>query len=162
MHSVSPLNISPTPLSARALPIAAAILLCAATAHAQLPDGPGKAETERFCSQCHELARSISLHQDHGGWETTGATATSVELQNITDYLTVHFGAEEIPRINIDKCRAIDLESGLALKRSEAGAVIEYCDKHGAFQSIDDLKKGPNLDFAKMQANTNRLTFDKP
>jgi competence protein ComEA len=138
-------------------------------AHAQLPDGPGKAETERVCSQCHELARSISLRQDRAGWETTvgkmaslGANATSDELQRITGYLAAHFGAEEIPRISINKCRAIDLESGLTLRRSEAAAIIEYRDKNGPFKSVDDLKKVPNIDFAKIQAKKDRLTFDKP
>jgi competence protein ComEA len=147
----------------------AILLLCAGMAHAQLPDGSGKAETERVCSQCHELARSISLHQDRGGWETTvgkmaslGANATPAELQRVTDYLAAHFSAEEMPRISINKCRAIDLESGLTLRRSEAAAIIEYRDKNGPFQSIDDLKKLPNLDFAKIQANKDRLAFDKP
>ena len=39
------------------------LALFAVPAYAQLPDGPGKAETERICSQCHELERSISLRQ---------------------------------------------------------------------------------------------------
>jgi competence protein ComEA len=169
MHSASLSNTNRTPLSARVLLMATVFLLYAAIAHAQLPDGPGKAETERVCSQCHELGRSISLHQDHGGWETTvskmaslGANATSAELQLITDYLTAHYGAEEIPRISINKCRAIDLESGLTLKRSEAAAIVEYRDKNGPFQSVDDLKKVPNVDFAKILAKKDRLTFDKP
>src|SRR6202000_518068 len=111
----------------------AAIFLVAfgGSAWAQLPDGPGKAETEKVCSQCHELARSISLRQDRAGWETTvnkmvglGANASDADVQKITDYLAAHFGAEEIPRIHINKARSIDLESGLGLKRSEAAAVI--------------------------------------
>jgi competence protein ComEA len=118
-------------------------------AHAQLPDGSGKAETERVCSQCHELAHSISLHQDRAGWETTVGKMASL-------------GAEEMPRISINKRRAIDLESGLTLKRSEAAAIIAFRDKNGPFQSIDDLKKVPNLDFARIQANKARLAFDKP
>ena len=178
MHSASPLNTNSGMNVPRPIPdteckrIACrglALLFACTLVHAQLPDGPGKAETEKVCSQCHELARSISLHQDRSGWETTvnkmaslGATATSAELQTITNYLTTHFAAEEVPRININKCSAIDLESGLTLKRSEAAAVIEYRDKHGAFQSIDDLKKVPNLDFAKIQAKKDRLAFDKP
>jgi competence protein ComEA len=149
--------------------IATAVLLYAAIAQAQLPDGAGKAETERVCSHCHELGRSISLHQDRGGWETTvskmsslGANATPTELQLITDYLATHYGAEEIPRISINKCRAIDMESGLTLKRSEASAIVEFRDKNGPFRSIDDLKWVPNLDFAKILAKKDRLSFDKP
>jgi competence protein ComEA len=145
----------------------ALVALAAATAHAQLPDGPGKAETEKVCSQCHELARSVSVRQDRAGWETTvgkmvslGALATDAELKQVTDYLTAHYAAEEVPRIHINKARAIELESGLGLKRSEAAAVIEYRDKNGPFKSIADLKKVPNIDAAKVEAKKDRLAFD--
>jgi competence protein ComEA len=146
------------------------LALCAGSASGQLPDGPGKAETEKVCSQCHELARSISLRQDRAGWETTvnkmvgmGATASDAEIKSITDYLAAHYGSEEIPRINVNKARAIDLESGLSLRRSESAAIIEYRTKHGPFKSIEDLKKVPNIDAAKIEAKKDRLTFeDKP
>ncbi len=145
-------------------------MLFASGAWAQLPDGAGKVETEKICSQCHELARSVSLRQDRAGWETTitkmvglGAVATSAELRSVEDYLTAHYAPEEVPRINVNKARAIDLESGIGLRRSEAAAVIEYRTKHGAFKSLEDLKKVPNVDAAKIEAKKDRLTFeDKP
>ena len=74
-----------------------------------------------------------------------------------------HFAAEEIPRINVNKARAIDLESGLRLRRSESAAIIEYRTKNGPFKSIEDLKKVPGIDAAKIEAKKDRLTFeDKP
>jgi competence protein ComEA len=137
-------------------------------AWAQLPDGPGKAETERLCSQCHELARSISLRQDRAGWEATvnkmvslGAKATDQETGAVIDYLAAHFAAEDVPRINVNKARAIDLESGLTLRRSEAAAIIEYRTRNGPFKSIDDLKKVPGIDAAKIEAKKDRLIFDE-
>ena len=140
----------------------------ASGAWAQLPDGPGKAETEKLCSQCHELARSISLRQDRAGWQGTvdkmvslGATASDADLRLVVDYLSAHFPAEEIPRIKINKARQIELESGLGLKRSEAALIIEYRDKHGAFKSLDDLKKVPGVDVAKIEAKKDRLSFDQ-
>jgi competence protein ComEA len=157
-HLVSRLNIKAL------VPLA----FLATGAWAQLPDGPGKAETERLCSQCHELARSISLRQDHAGWETTvdkmvslGAKATDKETTAVIDYLAAHFAAEEVPRINVNKARAIDLESGLTLRRSEAAAIVEYRAKHGPFKSIDDLKKVPGIDAAKMEAKKDRLIFEE-
>lgn len=156
MLSVSQLNI-------KAL---LTFVFVASGAWAQLPDGPGKAETERICSQCHELARSISLRQDRAGWQTTvnqmvslGAKATDQETGAVIDYLTANFAAEEVPRINVNKARAIDLESGLTLKRSEAAAIIEYRTKNGPFKSIEDLKKVPGIDAAKIEAKKDRLTF---
>src|SRR5580658_1722129 len=158
MLLVSRLNISKTLL---------VFSFLTGSAWAQLPDGPGKAETEKICSQCHELARSISLRQDHAGWEATvnqmislGAKATDKETESVIDYLAAHFAAEEMPRINVNKARAIDLESGLTLRRSEAAAIIEYRTKNGPFKSIDDLKKVPGIDAAKIEAKKDRLIFE--
>jgi competence protein ComEA len=105
----------------------------ASAAWAQLPDGPGKAETERICSKCHELTTSISRRQDRAGWEATvnkmvalGAELNDKETVVILDYLAAHFPAEEVTRINVNKASALDLESGLSFRRSEAAAIIEY------------------------------------
>jgi competence protein ComEA len=143
-----------------------ALFCFAAAAWGQLPDGAGKTETQRICTQCHELERSISLRQDRAGWQNTvgmmvslGAKATDKEVQTVVDYLTAHFPADEVPRINVNTARAIDLESGLTLKRSQAAAIIEYRTKNGPFKSIEDLKKVPGIDAAKIEEKKDRLTF---
>jgi competence protein ComEA len=152
MRSVSRLSISAA--------------LFAAAAFAQLPDGPGKAETQKLCSQCHELERSISLRQDRAGWQSTinkmvdlGAKASDTEIASVLDYLASHYPADEVPRINVNQCRAIDLEAGLSLRRSQAAAVIEYREKNGPFHGIEDLKKVPGIDAAKIEAKKDRLAF---
>jgi competence protein ComEA len=146
--------------------VAATFILFAAIAHAQLPDGPGKAETERICSQCHELERSISLRQDRDAWQATmnkmvglGAKGTDKEFQTVVDYLAKNFAGEGIPKIDVNQAEAIDLESRLTLKRSEAAAIIQYRTKHGNFKSIEDLKKVPGIDAAKIEAKKDRLIF---
>src|SRR5690242_12402640 len=60
-----------------------------------MPDGPGKAETQKFCSQCHELNQSLSLKQDRAGWRTTvdkmvaaGMKASEAEVNLIVEYLS--------------------------------------------------------------------------
>lgn len=138
----------------------------ATCAWAQLPEGPGRAETQAICSQCHELARSISLRQDKAGWQSTvdkmvtlGAKASDQDLQLVVDYLAKNYPGEEIPRINVNEARAIDLESGLTLLRSQARAIIAYRDKNGPFKSIQDLEKVPGIDVAKIEAKKDRLTF---
>jgi competence protein ComEA len=149
--------------------IGASLLLGASYAHAQLPDGPGKVETEKVCTQCHDLARSISLHQDRAGWQATmdkmagmGAQGSDKEFKTIVDYLTQHYPAEDVPLIRVNSARAIDFESGLTLRRSQAAAIVEYRNKNGPFKSIDDLKKVPGIDAAKIDAKKDRLLFDQP
>ncbi|HKE24177.1 MAG TPA: helix-hairpin-helix domain-containing protein [Bryobacteraceae bacterium] len=143
-------------------------LLFAGAAWAQLPEGPGKPETEKLCSQCHELARSISLHQDRAGWDATvakmvglGAKASDSEIQLVTQYLAAHYPADEVPRIHVNTARAIEFESGLTLRRSQAAAIVEYRSKNGPFHSIADLEKVPGVDIAKIEAKKDRLIFEE-
>jgi competence protein ComEA len=119
-----------------------------------------------MCVQCHELERSVSLNQDRDGWRKTmdkmvafGMKGTEPEINAVLEYLVKHFPAEEVPRINVNKAEAIDLESGLSLKRSEAAAIIQYRTQNGSFKSIEDLKKVPGVDAAKIEAKKDRLTF---
>jgi competence protein ComEA len=88
------------------------------------------------------------------------ATASDAEIRLITDYLAAHFAGEDLPRIHINKARAIELESGLNMKRSESAAIIEYRTQHDPFKSLDDLKKVPGFDDAKIDAKKDRLSFD--
>jgi competence protein ComEA len=152
-------------LSLRALHMAAFALL-AGSVWAQLPDGPGSAETQRVCKGCHELERSVSPRQDRDGWQQTldkmvalGAEVTEKDYSAILDYLVKNYPGEEIPKLNVNKATAIELESRLTLPRSQAAAIIEYRTKNGAFKSIDDLKKVPGVDAAKIEAKKDRITF---
>ena len=70
-----------------------------------------------------------------------------------------HFPAEDVPRLNVNKATAIELEAGLSLRRSQAAALIAYREKNGDFKSLDDLKKVPGLDAAKLDAKKDRLVF---
>jgi competence protein ComEA len=135
-------------------------------AWAQMPAGPGRDETQRVCSGCHELERSISLRQDREGWKVTinkmvslGADGTEQEFSAALDYLSRNYPAEAIPRLNVNTARAIDFESRLTLKRSEAAAIIKYRAEHGNFKSIDELKKVPGIDPAKIEAKKDVLIF---
>src|SRR5262245_10736778 len=138
----------------------------AASIDKPLPDGPGKAETQKLCSQCHDMDRSVSLRQDRAGWRRTiekmlafGAKATDQEFNAVLDYLATNFPADDVPKINVNKAAAIEFESGLSLRRSQAAAIIRYREKNGPFKSIEDLKKVPGVDVEKIEAKKDRLTF---
>jgi competence protein ComEA len=142
------------------------LLALGAAGAQQLPDGPGKAETVKLCSQCHEIERSVSLRQGREGWQATinkmvtmGAKGTDHEWTAVLDYLAKNYAAEEVPNLNVNQATAIELESRLSLKRSEAAAVIRYREKNGEFKSIEDLKKVPGIDVAKIESKKDRLAF---
>jgi len=131
-----------------------------------LPDGPGRAEVEKLCKQCHEIARSVSLRQDREGWGRTmakmgalGMKSSDHEFRVVLEYLAKNYPADEVPKVNVNRATAIQLESGLSLRRSEAAAVLAHRAKHGEFKSIDDLKRIEGVDPAKFEAKKDRIAF---
>ncbi len=146
-----------------------ALLLAAASQlpGSSLPEGPGKPEAERLCQGCHDIGQSISLRQDRNGWAATltkmvglGVKATDIELLTLVDYLARHFPAEEAPPVNVNRARAIHLESRLSLRRSEAAAVLRFRQERGPFQSLEDLLAVPGIDTAKIKARKDRIVFE--
>jgi competence ComEA-like helix-hairpin-helix protein len=131
-----------------------------------LPDGPGKEQTEKICSQCHELARSFSLRQDRDGWSATinkmiglGAQGTDKDFALVLDYLSTNFPGEAVPKLNVNKATAIEFEAALTLRRSQSAAIIKYRNEHGPFKSVADLEKVPGIDAAQIEAKKDRLLF---
>ncbi len=88
-----------------------------------------------------------------------GAKFSTQDFNTILEYLTENFPAEELPPVNVNKARAIQLESRLSLKRSEAAKILRYRKEHGDFKSIEDLKNVPGVDFAKIEAKKDSLVF---
>jgi len=143
-----------------------ALVFFATATWAQLPDGPGKDVTLKVCKQCHEIERAVAPRQNMEGWQATmdkmlalGAQISDQDYTTIVEYLAKNFPAEEIPKLNINKAGAIDFESRLSLPRSQAAAIIEYRTKNGPFKSVDELKKVPGVDAAKIDAKKDRLTI---
>ncbi len=144
------------------------LAICISESRAQeLPEGPGRDEMMKMCRQCHEVARSISVRQDRAGWSTTinkmvafGMKGTQQELALVLDYLAKHYPAEDVPRVNVNTASAIELESGLSLRRSQAAALIAYREKNGNFKTLEDLKKVPALDPTHLEERKLRISFE--
>ncbi len=129
-----------------------------------LPDGPGKDIMVRTCGVCHEPRRAASVRLTRDGWSSViddmvrrGAKGSDQDLATILDYLTTNFLGEAPRPLNINSAAQIDFESVLELLRREAAAVVAYREKHGAFKSVDDLKKVPGLDFKKIDSKRDRI-----
>ena len=64
----------------------------------KLPDGPGKATTERVCGSCHAAELVMNRRESVEGWSGVvedmirrGAKGTDEEFGEVVDYLTTHF-----------------------------------------------------------------------
>ncbi|MFN0103906.1 MAG: ComEA family DNA-binding protein [Bryobacteraceae bacterium] len=133
---------------------------------AQLPEGPGMAETARTCKGCHEVERSVSLRQDKDAWNITitkmvgfGMKAAEADLAIIADYLAKYYPADALPPLNVNKATAIELESRLGMRRSQAAAFLAHREKVGKFKTFAELKQAPGIDPDKLDAKKTQIVF---
>ena len=142
------------------------LVVGAGCALADIPAGAGKGATVKYCATCHSAEQAVSLRQGQEEWAGTiekmvgmGAKIPDDSYDPILTYLSKHFGADAPLPVKVNKASAVELESLLLVKRSEAAAIIQYRTDHGDFKTIDDLKKVPGLDFKKIEAKKDLLVF---
>jgi len=136
---------------------------------AQLPEGAGMAETARSCVGCHEIERSLSLRQDKAGWNNTltkmvgfGMKAADADLAIIADYLAKHYPADAMPPLNVNTATAIELESRLSMKRSQAALFLAHRNKVGRLKTFAELKQAPGVNPEKVEEKKTQIIFEVP
>jgi len=145
-------------------------VLCPLVVYSQylkLPDGPGKATAQKVCGSCHGAELVLGRQEDREAWGSIvndmiqrGATGTDDEFYDVVDYLATNFSkTSPVIKINVNKATAKDLEGALRLPPKQAAAIVHQREEKGEFKSIEDLKKVPGIDAAKIEANKNRLAY---
>ena len=91
----------------RALVAAAALSAASLAAQAEppvLPEGVGKAEVERTCTQCHSLETVLQTRRTRAQWEAKldamiakGAKLSDADFDLVAAYLAQHFGTPPPP-----------------------------------------------------------------
>jgi competence protein ComEA len=159
--SLSWMRPSPAPIAVVA--IALAVLAFPPTARAQLPAGPGQAETIRLCGTCHPPERGASVRLTREGWEDViakmvglGAKGTDAELDAVLEYLSTHFKGEAAVPLNLNRATSVELESIAGFLRRESAAWMTYRAKHPC-TTVDDLRAAPGVDFKKVEKRRERL-----
>jgi competence protein ComEA len=134
-------------------------LLFFASLTQDLPDGPGKEVLQKLCQDCHELDVVIQDNRTKEAWKKTiakmvdrGAEGTDEQFEAIVNYLAKNFG-----RINVNTAPAAEIASYLGFSAKEAGAIVQYREKNGAFKDWKDLKKVEGLDAAKVEAKKDHI-----
>ena len=126
-----------------------------------LPEGKGKDVVDQICSSCHGPDLITSRRASKEEWNdivgdmiSRGASATSEQIQTIKDYLTKYFG-----QVNANKAPSAEIATILDITPAQADAIVKYRTDHGAFKTIDDLKKVPELASANLDMKKDRLIF---
>jgi competence protein ComEA len=133
----------------------------------KLPEGPGKAVTQKVCGVCHGAELVIGRQEERETWGAIvedmiqrGATGTDDEMYQVVDYLAANFSkTSPVIKINVNKATAKDLEAALRLTDKQAAAIVHRREEKGDFKSLDELEKVPGVDAAKIEASKNRLAF---
>jgi competence protein ComEA len=139
------------------------VLALPVPARAQLPEGPGRAQTVRMCGTCHPPERGASVRLTREGWEDViarmvalGARGTDADLAAVLDYLSTHFKGQAAVPLNLNRATSVELESIAGFLRRESAAWMTYRAKRPC-ATVDDLKVVPGVDFNKVEKRRDRL-----
>jgi len=132
-----------------------------------LPDGPGKELVETICTACHSPANITTQQKTKEEWQAKVTEmlqeepdVTGPERETIVTYLAAHFPKTSVSeKVNINKASAKELETALGFSSKAAEAVVRYREEKGNFKTLDDLKRVPGLDAAKIESQKDRLEF---
>ena len=142
---------------------------CMARAQDTLPEGRGKAEFSRICSQCHAVTIVTKLRNSEDGWSgvvddmvSRGAQGTDDEFNRVVKYLAAHFGPDSpggASKVNVNKASDKAIASVLGLSVADAQAIVHYRTSSGEFKDWHDLEKVPNIDLKKLATVKDRIEF---
>jgi competence protein ComEA len=125
------------------------------------PDGPGKTALLKVCSDCHGPESAVGHLKTRQEWSRTldemaanGAQGTDQEWEEILGYLDKYFSL-----ILVNKDDEKQLANRMDVAEATTAAIVSYRDEHGRFATIEDLKRVPGLDPAKVDALKDRLVF---
>lgn len=83
-----------------------------------------------------------------------GAKGTDEQFERVLRFL-----ARTLTKVNVNTAEAPEIAPVLDLSDGAAQAVVAYRAEHGKFKTLDDLKKVPGMDAAKLAARKDRIVF---
>jgi competence protein ComEA len=147
--------------------VGASLAFAAPDDNSALPDAPGKATMVKICNTCHGAEVVLGHPHSEEGWNAIildmvqrGAEGTDAEFDEIVQYLTKNIKAGQAQaKLNINKATAKAIEVWLGLTTKEAQAIVAAREK-SPFKSVEDVKKVPGIDAAKIEAKKDKLAFE--
>jgi len=126
-----------------------------------LPEGKGKDLVDQVCGSCHGTDLVSARRATKDGWGyivddmvSRGASASNEQIQTIKDYLAKNFG-----QVNVNKADATEIANVLEITPAQADAIVKYRAANGNYKSVDDVKKAPGLETAKLETKKDRIVY---
>jgi competence ComEA-like helix-hairpin-helix protein len=125
------------------------------------PEAEGRSAVIELCGGCHDAAATVEKRKTQKDWKASvadmrakGATPTDDEAKLIAAYMTRYFGI-----VNVNKAGAEEIQAVLGVSSQEAQAIVGHRDAHGAFATLDDLKKVDGVDAANLEREKASIVF---
>ena len=131
------------------------------TEKSPFPPGPGREALFKVCNDCHGPESVLGQLKTREEWSKTldemaanGAQGTEEEWNRLLDYLDQHYSL-----VFVNTAPAKELALKLDVAADVADAIVRTRTDKGKFASIDELKRVPGVDAAKVDARKDRLIF---
>jgi competence protein ComEA len=118
------------------------------------------ADFEAVCGACH-TSGMVSDIRTEPEWKDTvehmvslGASGTDDQMEAVMRVLL-----RTSTKVNVNTATAAQLPLVLDISDATAQAVVKHRAEHGSFKTLDDLKKVPGINAAKLDARKDRVVF---
>ena len=143
-----------------ALGIAAGGLTLAGTNEVTRESAADQAAFNTVCGACHPASAVSGLRTELEWHETIehmisiGAKGTDEQFESVMRVLE-----RTLTKVNVNTATAEEIAPVIDVTNTTAQAVVKYRIEHGKFKTVDDLKKVPGLDAAKVEARRDRIVL---
>jgi competence protein ComEA len=112
------------------------------------------------CGACHTVAL-VSDMRSEDEWTETVERMVSIGAKGSEEQFeaVMRFLLRTLTRVNVNTASSAQLPLVLGISKATALAVVKYRVEHGSFKTLDDLKKVPGIDAAKLEARKRRVIF---
>jgi competence protein ComEA len=146
--------------------IIAALALCVGAAQPQKVrngdrnDAADKAAFETVCGACHPSSMASDLRSELE-WKDTvdlminaGAKATPEQFDGLMRYLL-----HNLTKVNVNTGTAAEIAPVLDVSEATAQAIVKRRAEKGSFRNIEELKKLPGVNAARLDERKDRIVF---
>lgn len=123
-------------------------------------DAADKKALEAVCGACHSVTLVAGLRSEPEWTETVeqmvklGARGSAEQFDRLMRFLL-----RTLTKVNVNTATAPQIVPVLDISDATAESIVKRRTEIGRFQAIDELKKIPGVDAAKLEARKDRIVF---
>ena len=131
-----------------------------AAPEASRQDHEEKAAFEEVCGACHPVGMVDGIRSELEWRETVeqmmkvGAKGTDQQIDR-----AIRFLLRNMTKVNVNTATAPEIAPVLAVSDATAQAIVKRRTQNGSFKTIEELKKVPGVDAAKLEGRRDRVVF---